>query len=253
MMDRDRADARGVSRAVARLCIACVVVALAAGCTPARNMTLTGVPEPARAFVTDATPPDNYPGFGAAEGNIYSCRYGIALQRAEEFIPPKARMFEALLAAEWPELQSREVVLHRFDVYANRRLKLLSQAGGMIGGIIGGSISSAANRATGTQVFQERLVVHVDPDPAFVPDDENPIGCNGRGEGEYFASQVSAGHSVIVTWLRFDVDGAPYHFRTFYPHQEDEGDDVERAKLEAVRLSVAAVVEHMRGSPVAGR
>ncbi len=217
-----------------------------AGCMPARPMTLKGVPPVPRAFVVDATSPDAYPAFGAAEGNIYSCRYGIAFQRAQEFKPDKARMFEALLASEWPEVAARQVVLHRFDVYSNRRLKTLSLAGNVIGGAVGMGIAAAANRASGRLVHLDRLVIHVDPNPSFVPDDENPIGCNGRGEGEYFASQVSAGHSVVVTWLRFDVDGVPFHFRTFYPYQEDEAERIEHAKLESVRLSVRAATAMVR-------
>lgn len=219
---------------------------MVAGCMPARPMTLKGVSPAPRAFVIDATSPDAYPGFGAAEGNIYSCRYGIAFQRAQEFKPDKARMFEALLVSEWPEAADRQVVLHRFDVYDNRRLKMLSFAGSFIGGAVGREIAMAANRASGRLVHLDRLVVHVDPDPSFVPDDENPIGCNGRGEGEYFASQVSAGHSVVVTWLRFDVDGVPFHFRTFYPYQEDEAERIEHAKLESVRLSVRAATAMVR-------
>lgn len=249
------ASGRGPGRGWAVLgrgLVLCVGLVLVVGCMPARNLTLADVPPPARQFVTDATQPDAYPGFGAAEGNIYSCRYGISLQKTEEFSPPKARMFEALLAAAWPEVESREVVLHRFDIYDNKRLRLLSNAGNFMGGAIGAAVSSSARRATGDRVFTDRLVVHVDPDPSYVPDDENPIGCNGRGEGEYFASEISAGHSVMVTWLRFDVDGTPYHLRTFYPYQEITLDALEHAKREAVRLSVAAAVDLARDGAVAG-
>lgn len=222
-----------------------------AGCMPARPMNLRDVPAVAETFVVDATGPDSYPSAAAGEANIYSCRYGIALQRAHEFNPPKARMLEALLASEWPDITGRRVVLHRFDVYDNRRLKLLSQAGGIMGGAVGAVVRSSARRAGGKVYHLDRLVVHVDPDPSFVPEDENPVGCNGRGEGEYFASQISAGHSVVVTWVRLEVDGTPFHLRTFYGYQETSPAEVEQAKLEAARLTVKALVgvmkEHLEG------
>ena len=231
-----------------RCCLALCAALLASGCMPQRMVKMSPAPGAVASFVKDSTQAGKYPASGAGELNIYSCRYGIAMQADAEFDPPKARMFELLLAEALPGIEGRNVVLHRFDLYDNQRLKLLAMAGSGMGGIIGHSIAASAHRASGSRFVLDRLIVHVDPDQGYVPEDENPIGCNGRGEGEYFASEISAGHSVLVTWLRFDVDGTQYHLRTFYQHQSESAVQLQDAKLDALRLSIHAAAEQIRTS-----
>jgi len=233
-----------------RAAIVCAATLLA-GCMPPRPLMLADAPVVPLGFVTDATVVDSYPAPHAGEMNIYSCRYGIALQGAGEFQPPKPRMFEALLAAEWPEIQNRQVVLHRFDVYDNSRAMLLGFAGRVMGGAMGAGVAASGQRADGKQSGSAALRVDIDPGPIQDTSSEQAVGCSGAGEGEYLPSQASAGHRVVVTWLRFDVDGTPYHLRTLFPYPNPESPSValERsaaAKLEAVRQSVRAAAARVR-------
>jgi hypothetical protein len=230
-----------MERSLARWPWFIIVPALfATGCMPKRNLAVHDLPAIASPFVEDRTLPDSYPGFGAGEGNIYSCRYGISIVRADEFVPPKARMFEALLARERPAIEQHRVVLHRFDVYNNTRLKMQTMVGEVMGGWLGHSLASGARRAGGDHFVSERMIVDVNPESFEPPEDEKAVGCEGRDEGEYFASRVSSGHSVIVTWLKFDVDEHAFHVRTYFQHQAETPEERDSAVSEAARLSVKA-------------
>jgi len=199
------------------------------------------------AYVQDETKPDAYPGFLAAEGNIYSCRYGIHHQSREEFEPPKAEVFAKLMAKHQPTVTSRRVVLQRFDVYYNHRLKALgtgtAAAGGAVGGAVGATIQSSGQSAAAVNrdVFTFKKIV-IDPDPLRKQDaTEHWVGCDDEHEGEYSARTVSGGSDVVVTWLQFTIDGTPYHFRSFYQFQPEKQGDVEAAIAAAVALTVEGI------------
>ncbi len=71
--------------------------------------------------------------------------------------------------------------------------------------------------------------------------DVNMVGCDDRQEGEYDPSLISGGHDVIVSWLRFTVDGTEYHLRSFYQFQPEKPEDVNSAATLAVERTVEAV------------
>jgi hypothetical protein len=203
-------------------------------------------PSPA-SYVVDETKPDAYPGFLAAEGNIYSCRYGIHHQSQDEFEPPKVEVFAKLLAKYDPKLTSRRVVLQRFDVYYNHRLKAVASgtaaAGGAVGGAVGASIQSSGQDAAAVNrsAFTFKKIV-IDPDPLRKQDPtEHWVGCDDEHEGEYSANTVTGGSDVVVTWLQFTVDGRPYHFRSFYQFQPAKNGDVEVAIAAAVGLTIEGI------------
>lgn len=208
-------------------------------------VTMADIAPPAQKFVTDKTQPDDYPGFLAAEGNDFSCRYGIHHQSASEFSPPKAQVFAALLAQARPEIVSHQVELDRFDVYFNRRLHMLHMVGsGGVGGAVGAMIGAANEKAAkqNANVFTfDKLLVDADPETKR-NGGENQVGCDNQHEGEYFPSEISGGHDVLVTWMRFTVDGKPYHFRTFYQFQpEFDKARISAGIKEAMTMSVQAV------------
>ena len=163
---------------------------------------------------------DNYPGFMAAEGNIYSCRYGISFKTSEEFNPRKEQVFSALLAKNVPGIESHVVILRRFDVYVNNRLAHLRAAGTAVGGFVGNAIAESDN--VNAKIFTFNNLI-VDPDPLNTQPKpkEHIVGCDFQKEGEYYASQISGGHAVVVTWLNFDIDQKPYTFKTYYQFQHD--------------------------------
>ena len=208
-------------------------------------VTMADVAAPAQKFVVDQTKPDDYPGYLAGEGNDLSCRYGIHHQSVAEFAPPKADVFAALLAQARPDVVSHQVVLARFDVYFNRRLHMLHMVGsggvgGAVGAIIGQTNEKAAHQNANVFTF-DKLIVDADPENKRNPL-QNQVGCDNEHEGEYFPSEISGGHDVVVTWLRFTVDGKPYYFRSFYQFQPD----FDKAKIaagikEAMTLSVQAI------------
>jgi hypothetical protein len=198
-------------------------------------------------YVVDETKPDAYPGFLAAQGNIYSCRYGIHHQSQDEFEPPKVEVFAKLLAKYNPTVTSRRVVLQRFDVYENHRLKAVATgtaaAGGAVGGAVGASIQSSGQDAAAVNrnVFTFKKIM-IDPDPLRKQDPtEHWVGCDNEHEGEYSAKAVTGGSDVIVTWLQFTIDGTPYHFRSFYQFQPEKKADVEAAIAAAVTLTMEGI------------
>lgn len=46
---------------------------------------------------------------------------------------------------------------------------------------------------------------------------------------------------MIVTWLQFTVDGAPYHFRSFFPVQPEKTGNVEESIASAVSLTIDGI------------
>jgi hypothetical protein len=229
-----------------RILIIALCGAVLAGCSTLDHpVSMAEVAPPAQKFVTDNTKPDDYPGYLAGEGNDFGCRYGIHHQATADFDPPKAQVFAALLARARPEILSHQVVLDRFDVYLNRRLHMLHILGsGGVGGAVGAAIGQAnegAARQNASVFAVDKLILDTDPETNRHPG-QNQVGCDNQHEGEYYPSEISGGHDVVVTWLRFSVDGKPYHLRTFYQFQPE----FDKARIaagikEAMTLSVQAV------------
>jgi hypothetical protein len=222
-----------------------MAVTLVAGCMPARQVAFDNIDPAFGEFVEDRTEPSTYPAFAAAEGNIYSCRYGISMVREDEFIPPKAQLFGSLLAHELPGIEHERVVLHRLDVYNNAQLRTRHLAGQYMGGFIGHTVSRRAREAGGDHFISDRMLVDSDPANFEAPEGENAVGCDDRGEGEYYASMIGSGYSALVTWMRFDVDNFPFHIRTFYQHQSEDLDELAKAKREAMGYSVRAAAREI--------
>lgn len=208
-----------------------------AGCSVMENkVQMADLAQGPTNFIVDQTAPDDYPGYMAAEGNIYSCRYGIHHQSNDEFSPPKVQVLAGLLAKHLPSITKRKVVVSRFDVYYNHRLKMLSTAGAAIGGAVGATAQSAANQNRSVYTF-DKLIIDTNPDASRYPG-QNQVGCDDKKEGEYYPAEISGGHDVVVTWLKFTVDGQPYHFRTFYQFQPANKAEISAGIAEAMRLSV---------------
>lgn len=230
--------------------IVCAYTIVTAGCAAMdHKVVLNDLQQPSRPFMVDQTKPDSYPGFLAAEGNDLSCRYGIHYQSANEFTPPKAQLFAGLMAQALPSITTHKVVLERFDVYYNHRLKALHTLGsGGLGGAVGFAIGDANQRAArqnSTVFTYDKLLIDTEPETDRHPG-QNQVGCDNRHEGEYYPSEVSGGHDVIVTWLKFSVDGHPYYFRTYYQFQPEGKDDVSTAIRSALQMSVQGVAPRIQ-------
>lgn len=230
---------------LATLCIACL-----AGCASIRNpVAMPDLRPPDQMFLVDRTPPDGYPGFMVAEGNIYSCRYGIRFQTAREFDPPKGQMLAALLAEFSPRITQHEVMLERFDVYYNQRPKMLriGHAAG-VAALAGAGVYALGPGSSGDihegMTSLDKLLVDSSPKIARHPAGEQ-VGCADANEGEYYASEIAPGHDVVVTWLKLEINGMPYHFRTFYQFRPADKSDVSAGISEAIRRSVKAVAERI--------
>lgn len=211
-----------------------------------RPVAMTDLQAPAQQYLSDQTAPDDYPGFLAGEGNDFSCHYGIHFETREEFSPPKVQLFTDLLAQDLPAITSHKVVLERFDVYYNYRLKLLHRLGQSgIGGAIGYSLDeSAALQNMGVFTY-DKLLVDTKPEVDRYPG-KNQVGCDNAHEGEYYPSEISGGFDVVVTWLKFTVDGQPYEFRTFYQFQPQDKPATLAGIDEAIRVSVQGVAQKIQ-------
>lgn len=217
------------------------------GCAALNDpVTMGDLQAPAQQFLADQTQPDDYPSFMAGEGSDFSCRYGIHFETKDEFSPPKAQLFADLLAQDLPAITSHKVVLQRFDVYYNMRLKLLHDLGNTgLGGIIGSTMAEqAAYQNMGVLVF-DKLIMDTNPEVDRHPG-ENQVGCNNAHEGEYYPMEISGGFDVVVSWFKFTVDGRPYEFRTFYQVQPQD----KAARLagidEAIRMSVQGISKRIQ-------
>lgn len=230
--------------------IACAYTIATAGCAVMdHKVVLDELQQPAHQFIVDQTKPDSYPAFLGAEGNDLSCRYGIHYESAGELSPPKAQLFAGLMRQALPSITAHKVVLERFDVYYNHRLKALHVLGsGGLGGVVGGTIAGINDQAAhqNSTVFTfDKLLIDTQPDTDRHPG-ENQVGCDNRHEGEYYPSEISGGHDVVITWLKFSVDGHPYYFRTFYQFQPDNNDDIAAGIKSALRMSVQGIAPRIQ-------
>jgi hypothetical protein len=230
------------------LALACAIAM--GGCAAMdHKVILADLQQPSQPFVVDRTQPDSYPGFLGGEGNDLSCRYGIHHQSANEFSPPKAQLFAGLMTQALPSITSHKVVLERFDVYFNHRLHALHTLGaGGLGGTLGDAIREANERAAhqNITVFTfDKLLIDTNPDVDRHPG-ENQVGCDNRHEGEYYPSEISGGHDVVVTWLKFSVDGHPYDFRTYYQFQPEGKDNVIAGIKDALQMSVQGIAPRIQ-------
>jgi len=231
------------------LCVA-GALCLLTGCASAirRDVAMPGITAGAPTFVVDETKPDDYPGYMAAEGNIYSCRYGIHHLARDEFSPSKAVIFESLLRQEVPEVEGRRVVLERFDVYHNAKMRYRAVAApavaGAVGGVVGAMIQhSLENPVQGFAL--QRAYVDGDPLNHRIPN-ENEVGCEDKQEGSYYASYVGGGVDVIVSWFAFRIDDKPFLFKTYYAFQPDDKARMAKALQESMRMSVVGVAQRVR-------
>ena len=220
------------------------------GCAVMDNQVkMDDLQRPSVPFLVDKTSPDSYPAFLAAEGNDLSCRYGIHHESAAEFTPQKAQVFAALLAQALPSIVSHKVVLEQFDVYYNHRLKALHVLGsGGVGGFVGAGIATANNQTAhqNSSVFTvDKVLIDTDPEVNRHPG-ENQVGCDNRHEGEYFPSEISGGHDVIVTWMKFTVDQHPYYFRSFYQFMPEGKVMVAEGIREALQMSVNGIAPKIK-------
>jgi hypothetical protein len=220
---------------------------LMSGCALKKNVVLNniGTTPIDDSYVNNQLDPDSYPGFMAGQGNIYSCRYGIAFITRKEFTPPKEQMFAFLLKQNIPNIDKHKVTLEQFDVYYNQRLKSLSGAGTAMGGIVGQMIASSANNSNFGFTYNN-LLVDIIPDTYPIETTENAVGCDNANEGEYYPSRVTAGHDVVVTWLKFQIDDESYHFRTLYQVQPEGLDEIDEAISTAIIESMKAVTQQIR-------
>ncbi|MBI3479089.1 MAG: hypothetical protein HY016_01845 [Nitrosomonadales bacterium] len=216
------------------------------GCANMDNQISMGdLRQPSLQFVVDKTQPDNYSGYMAAEGNIYSCRFGIHYETKDEFSPPKAQIFAALIEKVSPTIISHDVILERFDVYYNHRLKALHIASATFGGgIIGSMAEFSASQNKDVFTF-DKLLIDTNPEKERHPG-ENHVGCDDAHEGEYYPSEISGGHDVVVTWLKFTVDNHPYYFRTYYQFQPDNKEQIAAGVKEALQMSIKGIAPRLK-------
>lgn len=201
---------------------------------------MSALPPSSVGFVTDATQPDDYPAFLAGEGNTYSCRFGIHHMKRDEFTPPKEQIFEALLAKELPEAKTRRVILERFDVYQNGQLAMLRAVNDIVVSQYGGWKYILPNAPA-----NERTLLETNPQvPA--PKGTWMVGCDDNAEGAYNGAYAQRGHNVIVTWLAFKIDGAPFVFRSNYQHKAKDKAELSQVIDRALRATIWGVAQRIR-------
>ena len=225
-------------------------------------MTFTdlGSGSPQTHFVTDATSEDTYPrGIYSGETSTNTCRQGIHHLARDEYSPPKAVVFESILAASKPNIRSRRVVLRRFDVYNNYQPTAFAESAGAFGGLLAYGIATSmlsSDQAYKNPLTFEKLVVDINPAPigpqtdtdidAEGDEDDFVAGCVGANEGEYDARRFRGKHNVVVIWLYFDVDDMPHRFRTFYQYQApDKYQDASPFIEKAIRLTIKAAASKL--------
>ena len=135
-------------------------------------------------------------------------------------------------------------------MYHNNRLALLDLAGtSVIGGVVGSIISDRA-RQNQTGFSRTKLHAYDLNKIGYTVAGENAVGCDGKNEGEYYASKITGGSSVIVSWFDFDYKGNNYRYRTTF-EVEAEGkktskSDVQNAVQTALESSISNIAAQLQ-------
>ncbi|MNV10273.1 hypothetical protein D3C71_1007870 [compost metagenome] len=213
-----------------------------------RDLVVSNLAQPAAPFVVDATTQDAKRAYLAAEGNIYSCWYGIHQLSQSEFTPPKAEMFESMLAGVIPEVVTRRVVLERFDVFHNVQGNLSRSAMTTASAVLYESPASYIVRSAPNESFW------FEKDP-YARRGGTAVGCMEGEDGSYFERDVVTGHAVVVVWLKFRVDDVPFAFKSYYQHQATDKAAVAQVTDVALKETMQGVAEKLRaywsGMPMA--
>jgi len=228
-----------------KLLLAPVLIILLSGCVATAPVNMQGLTSPKSFLVSDIKNVD-YPGFLAAAGNIYSCRYGIYYKTPSEFNPPRDVIFAGLLYKYLPVIEKHKVVLTQFDVYYNTRLKQLHNASGALGGGVASSIALDASRRGNYGFMDKNLLVDSVPETFPFKTEEVSVGCDNANEGEYFPSRVSGGHDVVVSWFKFSIDGKEYHFRSLYQFQPETKDAIQEGVAKAIDRSLREISSKLK-------
>jgi len=164
----------------------------------------------------DTTEPDSYPGFMVAEGNIYSCRYGIHHQSQEEFDPPKAQVFATLLARNVPGVTSREggppALRRLLQTTASRLSASAAPRSAAPSGPASGVRPRPRPSSGGTFMFQNPR--HRPRTPLRKQDPgERWIGCDDEGTRASIRPRWWAGGDVVCDLVAVHGrQGPPYHY-----------------------------------------
>lgn len=183
----------------ALVCLCSLVTVVVAGCStlPVAQMSAASPPVNNNVkFIDERTSPSAGP-FMFAEGNIFSCHYGIKKIGPKAMQPDRMALLHSYLANQiFSGAQEHTAVVKRFDIYWNQDVALRHQAG-LPFALAGEAAASAATSGV-------------------------VLGCKNAEEGEYYSAEVPPGnYSAIVVYLRVVLDGQTYNVRTAQPLLED--------------------------------
>lgn len=119
---------------------------------------------------------------------------------------------------------------------------------GGVGGFVGAAIQDANEKAAhqNISVFAfDKVLIDSNPEVDRHAG-ENQVGCDNRHEGEYYPSEISGGHDVVVTWLKFTVDNQPYHFRIHYQFQPENKDQIAAGIQDALQMSIQGIAPRIQ-------
>lgn len=181
------------------LIITVALTAVVCGCAslPVAQIPTVAIPQTDKVVFEDKTVSPNAGPYMFAEGNIYSCHYGIKKIGSGAMQPNRMVLLHSYLDNQiFKGSQSHTAIVNRFDIYWNRDVALRYHAG--VPFAFAGDL--AASAATSGLI----------------------IGCKDAEEGEYYSSEVpSKDYSAIVIYLNILIDNQRYKIRTVYPVFED--------------------------------
>ncbi len=61
-----------------------------------------------------------------------------------------------------------------------------------------------------------------------------------------YPSEISGGHDVVVTWMKFTVDERPYYFRSFYQFTPEGKVMIADGIKEALQMSVNGIAPKIK-------
>lgn len=186
------------------LIVAGALTLVMCGCAslPVAQIPTVAIPQADKVLFEDQRVSPSAGPFLFAEGNVYSCHYGIKKIGDGAMQPDRMTALHSYLDNRvFKDGKPHTVIVTRFDIYWNQHVT--GERG--VFGLAGEAISSSG----------------------YV------IGCKGAEEGEYYSSEVPSpeyyasgtpgkfNYSAIVIYLRSKIDGQEYNVRTVYPVLED--------------------------------
>jgi hypothetical protein len=208
---------------------------LTTACMPTRLIVLTVPPSSSASIkVVDHRVGKEDRSFLSAQGNIYSCLYGISRIKESETLPERLDYLRSVINGSSVQDAVHVITITRFDIYVNSQAELKDSMPSTITPASGSFAAGAVQGAVGAAAKHNGAVV----------------GCEGTDTGEYAADEREEHGRPVIVYLDGEADGKPFKIRQIVFSKDANGFDkihLSSEVQECIALATAKLIAELGG------